>query len=152
MAVIEETVPGAMVQDYQRDGVVLVKGLFRDWVDVLRAGVEKNMADPSPQLMATLKPGEKGRFFDDYCNWQRIPEFEQAIRGSGVAGVAAALMGVALWFLMRPLDPLFSGTALERGGAILALMAAGLGSFAVMAFVLGVLDKATLGRLMRRQA
>lgn len=93
VAVIEGMVTGAMVQDYQRDGVVLVKGLFRDWVDVLRAGVEKNMADPSPQLMATLKPGETGRFFDDYCNWTRIPEFEQAIRQSGVAGVAAALMG-----------------------------------------------------------
>jgi hypothetical protein len=56
---------------------------------VLREGVEKNMADPSPQLMATLKPGETGRFFDDYCNWTRIPEFEQAIRGSGAAEAAA---------------------------------------------------------------
>ena len=86
-------VTDAMVADYQRDGVVLVKGLFADWVDVLRAGVEENMASPSPQVMATLKPGEKGRFFDDYCNWSRIGAFEQAIRGSGAAEAAAALMG-----------------------------------------------------------
>lgn len=66
-------VTGEMVEDYARDGVVIVRGLFADWVETLRAGVEKNMADPSPQLMATLKPGEKGRFFDDYCNWTRIP-------------------------------------------------------------------------------
>ena len=92
-SVAEVMISEAMAQEYQRDGVVLVKGLFRDWVDLLRAGVEKNMAEPSAQLMATLKPGETGRFFDDYCNWRRIPEFEQAIRGSGVAGVAAALMG-----------------------------------------------------------
>ena len=82
-----------MVAAYQRDGVVLVKGLFADWVEVLRAGVERNMAEPSAQLMATLKPGEAGRFFDDYCNWNRIGEFEQAIRGSGAAEAAARLMG-----------------------------------------------------------
>ena len=82
-----------MVKAYQRDGVVLVKGLWKDWVEVLRTGIERNMADPSPQLMATLKPGEQGRFFDDYCNWSRIAEFEQAIRQSDVAEVAAQLMG-----------------------------------------------------------
>lgn len=82
-----------MVAAYQRDGVVLVKGLFADWVEVLRAGVERNMAEPSAQLMATLKPGEAGRFFDDYCNWNRIGEFEKAIRGSGAAEAAARLMG-----------------------------------------------------------
>jgi ectoine hydroxylase-related dioxygenase (phytanoyl-CoA dioxygenase family) len=82
-----------MVKAYQRDGVVLVKGLWKDWVEVLRAGIERNMADPSPQLMATLKPGEQGRFFDDYCNWSRIAEFEQVIRQSDVAEVAAQLMG-----------------------------------------------------------
>lgn len=81
-----------MVQAYQADGAVLVKGLWADWVDDLRAGIEANMANPSPQLMATLKPGEKGRFFDDYCNWQRIPEFERVIRQSQVAEVAARLM------------------------------------------------------------
>ncbi|NBE08535.1 phytanoyl-CoA dioxygenase family protein [Paragemmobacter ruber] len=82
-----------MVAAYQRDGVVLVKGLFADWVKVLRAGVERNMAEPSAQVMATLKPGEAGRFFDDYCNWTRIGEFEQVIRASGAAAAAARLMG-----------------------------------------------------------
>ena len=36
------------------------------------------MAAPTFQ-MENLKPGEKGRFFDDYCSWTRIPEFEAAI-------------------------------------------------------------------------
>ncbi len=86
-------VTDGMVADYQQDGVVLVKGLFADWVDLLRAGVEENIANPSPQVMATLKPGERGRFFDDYCNWSRIPAFEQVIRQSGAAEAAARLMG-----------------------------------------------------------
>ena len=86
------TVTTEMAAAYRADGAVLVKGLFADWVEPLRAGVEKNMANPG-QPMPTLKPGEAGRFFDDYCNWDRIPEFEAAIRQSGVTEVAAALMG-----------------------------------------------------------
>ncbi|MFN4114175.1 MAG: murein biosynthesis integral membrane protein MurJ [Sphingomonadaceae bacterium] len=66
--------------------------------------------------------------------------------------LAAAAMGAALWVLMAPLDPMFSGTALERAAAILAIAGAGLASFGAAAFLLGVLDKATVQRLMRRQS
>ena len=82
-----------MVEDFQRDGAVLVKGLWKDWVEPLRAGIERNMTEPSPYGAENLKPGEGGRFFDDYCNWTRIPEFETVIKGSDVAQVAAKLMG-----------------------------------------------------------
>jgi len=81
-----------MVAAYARDGAVLVRGLWTDWVDVLRRGVARNMAEPSEHGAENLKPGETGRFFDDYCNWQRIPEFEQVIRESEVAEVAGRLM------------------------------------------------------------
>ncbi|NGM47271.1 phytanoyl-CoA dioxygenase [Rhodobacter sp. SGA-6-6] len=81
-----------MKRAYREDGAVFVKGLFADWVDTLREGVEKNMAAPTFQ-MVTMKPGEKGRFFDDYCNWQKVPEFERAIFGSDAGRVAAELMG-----------------------------------------------------------
>ena len=82
-----------MIEAYQRDGVVLVKGLWADWVDVIRAGIERNMAEPGPYAAENLKPGEGGRFFDDYCNWERIPEFAEVIRNSDVGDVAAKLMG-----------------------------------------------------------
>ena len=87
------TVTQQMVQDYQRDGAVLVKGLWADCVETLRDGIARNMAEPGPYAAENLKPGEGGRFFDDYCNWDRIPEFEQVIRNSAVADVAAQLMG-----------------------------------------------------------
>lgn len=80
------------IDAYQRDGVVLIKGLWADHVDTLRAGVETNMKEPGPYAAENLKAGEGGRFFDDYCNWTRIPEFEQVIRNSAVAEVAADLM------------------------------------------------------------
>ncbi|PID59583.1 MAG: phytanoyl-CoA dioxygenase [Gammaproteobacteria bacterium] len=80
------------IDDYQRDGVVLIKGLFADQVDTIRAGIERNMAEPGPYASENLKDNESGRFFDDYCNWTRIPEFEEVIRHSPAAEVAADLM------------------------------------------------------------
>lgn len=81
------------IDTYRRDGVVLVRGLFADHVDALRAGIDRNMAEPGPFAAENLHPGEAGRFFDDYCNWTRIPEFEAVIRSSAAAAVAADLMG-----------------------------------------------------------
>ena len=81
-----------MIDTYQRDGVVLVKGLFADQVETIRAGIETNMAEPGPYAAENLKPGEGGRFFDDYCNWQRISEFQEVIRNSPAGEVAADLM------------------------------------------------------------
>jgi len=80
------------IDTFQRDGVVVIRGLWRDWVDTIRAGIERNMAEPGPYGAENLKPGEGGRFFDDYCNWERIPEFGAVIRDSAVAEVAGDLM------------------------------------------------------------
>ena len=81
------------IDAYQRDGVVLVKGLFKDQVEQLREGVAHNMAEPGPYAAENLKEGEGGRFFDDYCNWTRSPAFQDAIKSSPAPEVAADLMG-----------------------------------------------------------
>ena len=80
------------IDRYRIDGAVLIKGLFTDWVDVIRAGIERNMTEPGTYAAENLKQGEGGRFFDDYCNWTRISEFEQVIRRSQAGQVAATLM------------------------------------------------------------
>lgn len=82
----------ADIDTYARDGVVIIRGLFKDHVDTIAAGIERNMAEPGPYAAENLKEGEGGRFFDDYCNWTRIPEFEQVVRESPAAAVAADLM------------------------------------------------------------
>lgn len=81
------------IDTFQREGVVLIPGLFRDQVDTIRAGIERNMAQPGPYAAENLREGDTGRFFDDYCNWTRIPEFADVIRTSPAAEVAADLMG-----------------------------------------------------------
>ena len=80
------------IEQYQRDGVTIVRGLFADQVDLLCDGVDRNMEAPGPYASENRKDGESGRFFDDYCNWQRIPQFAEAIRESPAAEVAADLM------------------------------------------------------------
>ncbi|MDE2305187.1 MAG: phytanoyl-CoA dioxygenase family protein [Gammaproteobacteria bacterium] len=81
-----------LVEAFERDGAVLIRGLFAPWVECLREGVARNMAEPGPYAAENLKPGEAGRFFDDYCNWTRIGQFERVVRDPRVAEVAATLM------------------------------------------------------------
>ena len=48
------------VESFQRDGVVLIKGLFADYVDIIRSGIEYNMSNPGPYAAENLKEGEDG--------------------------------------------------------------------------------------------
>ena len=78
------------IEDFQRDGAVVVPGALADWVDVMRAGVARNMEAPGPY--ASENAVTEGRFFDDYCNWDRIAEFEDVVRNSPAAEIAARAM------------------------------------------------------------
>ncbi len=81
----------AEVAAFEADGAVALRGLFTDWVDLLAAGIEKNIASPSTD--ARIYDGKAGgRFFGDFCNWGRIPEFEEFILNSPAAAIAARLM------------------------------------------------------------
>ena len=82
-----------LVRAFRADGAVLVPGLFADFVDDIRAGIDRNLAAPGPHAGENLRPGDPGRFFEDYCNWSTIAEFERAARESPAAEVAAALTG-----------------------------------------------------------
>ena len=43
---------------FKEKGVTVLRGVFTDWVEVLRAGVDANMADPDPN--ARIYKGENG--------------------------------------------------------------------------------------------
>jgi ectoine hydroxylase-related dioxygenase (phytanoyl-CoA dioxygenase family) len=76
---------------FQVDGAVVLRGAFRDWIDTLQAGIARNMAEPSADVR--IYDGGAGRFFGDYCNWQRIPEYRKFIEQSPAARIAQLLMG-----------------------------------------------------------
>ena len=86
------TVSPSDIEAYQRDGAVCIRGVFADWVDVIAEGIERNIREPGQYAAESVKKGEPGSFFDDYCNWERIPEFRDIIFNSPAASVAAQLM------------------------------------------------------------
>ncbi|MGB5556425.1 MAG: phytanoyl-CoA dioxygenase family protein [Paracoccaceae bacterium] len=78
------------IEAFHRDGAVVLRGVFADWVDVMAEGMARNMAEPG--IYASENAVAEGRFFDDYCNWTRIPEFERVVRESPAAELAAQAM------------------------------------------------------------
>lgn len=81
------------VADFNRDGACVIRGAFIKWVDILRTGVARNMAEPSGDVKIYTGANGAGRFFGDYCNWDRIPEYRNFIFHSPAAGIARQLMG-----------------------------------------------------------
>lgn len=77
---------------FERDGAICLRGIFADWVKPLAEGVEFNLSNPSP--MATEQTPDKsvGRFFDDMCNWQRIPQYKDFVLNSPAAEISAKFM------------------------------------------------------------
>ena len=85
-------VPAETIDTFRTDGAVLLKGYFRDWIETLRAGIDRNLAEPGPYQRVYTPQGSSGRFVGDYCNWSRIPEYRQFILKGPAAGVARQLM------------------------------------------------------------
>ena len=76
------------IKDYQTNGVILVKDIFKDWIDPLRKGFQKVLDNPSKHGRENVYDN-KGRFFEDYCNWDRIKEFKDCIFNSPGAQIVA---------------------------------------------------------------
>ena len=86
-------VEGETIAAYARDGVVVLRGLFADWVEPLRTGIAELMANPGP-FERTLQPQDgSAPFFQDLCNWQRIAPFRDFVFQSHAGEAAALLMG-----------------------------------------------------------
>ena len=76
------------IKDYQKDGVLIVKDIFKDWIKPLRKGFQKVLENPSKHGRENVDDNN-GRFFEDYCNWDRIKEFKDCIFSSLGAQIVA---------------------------------------------------------------
>jgi len=89
----------ADIEAYRRDGVVCLRGLFEPhWLEVVGRGIEKDFANPSPRFEARTFAGSAGdgaaaRYCEDFWVWSVFPEFEDFVRNSPAAAIAAALLG-----------------------------------------------------------
>lgn len=82
------------VARFRKDGVVALRRVFStEWIETLRRGLDRNIAEPGPHRREYTGEGAPGHFFGDYCNWARIPEYKDFAFKSPVADLAGELMG-----------------------------------------------------------
>ena len=73
--------------------MVVLRGIFRDWIDRLAQGIAEVRAQPS-QFERSVHPKDgTASFFQDYCNWSRIASFRSFVFESPAGEAAAQLMG-----------------------------------------------------------
>ncbi len=77
---------------YKNQGAIVIKKVFNPWINLLRTGFEKVLKEPGPNARENVK-NEEGRFFEDYCNWQRITEFKKFAEESPAAQIVAEATG-----------------------------------------------------------
>jgi ectoine hydroxylase-related dioxygenase (phytanoyl-CoA dioxygenase family) len=82
-----------LVDQFQRDGAICIRQLLgADQLAQLRAGIDMNLAAPSPRAKVASGADDPGRFIEDFCNWQENPHYRQFIMDSPLAPAAGRLM------------------------------------------------------------
>ncbi|MEM7269622.1 MAG: phytanoyl-CoA dioxygenase family protein [Pseudomonadota bacterium] len=81
------------ISAFRENGAAPLYGVFSDWVETLRAGIDFNFENPSK--FGKLYQGEDGGgwFLSDYCNWNAIAEYRDFVLNSDAAAIGGALMG-----------------------------------------------------------
>jgi len=80
------------INQFSQDGAICLRQVFdRKWLDKLSKGVEHNFREPGPSSSQYTEEGKPGGFYDDYCNWQRIPEYRDFVMHSPAGEIAARL-------------------------------------------------------------
>jgi ectoine hydroxylase-related dioxygenase (phytanoyl-CoA dioxygenase family) len=83
----------ADIDAFQKDGAVCLRQvLSADDVALLRAGIDANLANPSPRAKVASRPDDPGRFIEDFCSWQENEHYRRFIFESPLAEIAGRLM------------------------------------------------------------
>lgn len=80
------------INAFQDKGAICLRGVFKDWVENLKRGIADNHRNPSEKSEWHQSKDSETFYFNDYCNWRKIPEFEQFVLESPAAEIAGKLM------------------------------------------------------------
>lgn len=80
------------IEDFQKHGAVLLKGVFRDYVAEVREAIEQNKSDPSWRERTYQPDDGSAPFFQDYVVWDKFDGYRKLVRQSDMAQMAAELM------------------------------------------------------------
>lgn len=83
----------AEIEAYDRDGAILLQGMLdADWIESLRAGIERDIANPGPGYHGYLSDNSQGRFHGNYDLWRHDRAFADYCLTSPLPALAASLM------------------------------------------------------------
>ena len=89
-------VDNGLVKAFRADGAVCLRGVLNgSELEELRAGIDANLAKPSPRAKVASRPEDPGWFIEDFCNWSENPHYRRFIFESPLGEVAARLTGSA---------------------------------------------------------
>ena len=78
---------------FNRDGAVHLRGVFDTaWIDTLRAGIDADLANPTANFARHTKDPDAPAYLEDFWAWNKVPQFEDFVRHSPCAELAAALL------------------------------------------------------------
>lgn len=81
------------VAAFQADGAVVLRGLLTGAeVELLRAGIDENLAHPSPRAKVASARDDPGFFLEDFCCWQENDRYRRVIFGSALGEAGGLLM------------------------------------------------------------
>ena len=86
------TPSAAEIDAYDTHGVVVLRGLFLDWLAPLRSAVDQVLQHPGPLGRDAVNPGGTGRFFQERALWTWRPAFHGFVMASPAASLAGQLM------------------------------------------------------------
>lgn len=82
------------IRAYAEDGVVCLRQVIDEsWIETLRAGVERNMAEPSERGRLWNRSDNGQTTFYDSQYWQTIDEYRSFVFESPIARLAGEVMG-----------------------------------------------------------
>ena len=56
------------IRSFNEDGVVILRGVFSEWIETLIKGAERHIENPSERALTHHDEKYKGQFLEDFCN------------------------------------------------------------------------------------
>jgi ectoine hydroxylase-related dioxygenase (phytanoyl-CoA dioxygenase family) len=79
---------------FARDGATPLRQILTPaMLETLEAGIEANIAHPSPRAKVASAADDPGLFLEDFCTWRENAAYRRVIFESGLGAIAGALMG-----------------------------------------------------------
>ncbi len=90
---VDLEVSDEQLASFEADGAIVLRGLFSAGeIETLRAGIDANLARPSPRAKRASSAQDPGLFVEDFCCWQENGHYRRVIFDTALGAVGAALM------------------------------------------------------------